>query len=87
MSTARRPVRFSGVVRPICQSQRIGRGLAAPCLDARCGGYQHGCPARGWQASGAGSGTTRQPNRISVDPARFAVRTLTWCGPTASFPV
>ena len=40
-----------------------------------------------WQASGAGSGTTRQPNRIPVDPARFAVRTLTWCGPAASFPV
>ena len=82
MSTARCPVRFSGVVRPICQSQRIGRWLAA-----RCGGYQHGCPARGWQASGAGSGTTRQPNRIPVAPARFAVRTLTWCGPAASFPV
>ena len=82
MSTARRPVRFSGVVRPICQSQRIGRWLAA-----RCGGYQHGWPARGWQATGAGIGTTRQENAACVVPARFAVRTRTWCGPTPRIPV
>ena len=78
MSTACLPVRCSGVTRPICQSQRIGWPLAA-----RCGGYQQ-LP---WQATGAGSGTTRQRNRIVLAPARLAVRTATWCGPGRSSPV
>ena len=80
MSTAWLPFRCSGVTRPICQSQRIGWPVAF-----RCGGYQQG--AARVQASGAGSGTTRQRNRIVLAPARLAVRTATWCGPGRSRPV
>ena len=72
MSTARRPVRCSGSVRPICQSQRIGLPF-----EARCGGYQQRRPGAGWQATGAGSGTTRHRKWIVVRPYRFAVRTAT----------
>ena len=77
-STARFPVRCSGVTRPICQSQRIGCPFAA-----RCGGYQH-CgppPADGRHATGRGIGTTCQLNRATEEPAAFDVRTATRCGP------
>ena len=80
MSTACAPVRCSGVTRPICQSQRIGWPLRGQVrrVPAAAGARQ---------ATGAGSGTTRQRNRIVVAPARLAVRTATWCGPVASVPV
>ena len=77
-STALAPVRSSGATRPICQSHRIGW----PVLS-RCGGAQH-VP---WHATGAGRGTTRQPNRRVVVPAEFDARTTIRWEPRPSRPV
>ena len=82
MSTACGPARWSGVTRPICQSQRMGWPVRS-----RCGGYQQDPPPGLVQASGAGSGTTRQRKDSIVAPATSAVCTSTRCLPTASLPV
>ena len=41
-----------------------------------------------WRLHAAGADAIRaEYARWFADPARFEVRMLTWCGPTASFPV